>query len=345
MRELTLNKLPRRVLEKLDLETVFMASRCVIAAEKLLIFRKLRGKELSSAAVGRLAGIHHKHCEPFLDFLIFLGLLKKRNNLYRNSALADRYFIQARSIDWTRFWSEYCAKDYEALTVMDDVLSSGRNWRQILGKERKTDYELVQDDPQWAREFTHALYDENKQDAETLAKNLDLSEYQSLLDVGGGSGVMSIALAQANPRLRACILDFKFVCEAARKIIRRERMSGRIKTLVGDMNLAIPSGFDVIMFWDIGHIDTRVMKMAYESLPDGGMVVRDCAPPSRPKVPSPTRFLREYLSVMPMGQNKASIMSSLKEAGFSSVKYRRIGQGRGLITGRKGKTRRRHASQ
>jgi len=340
MRELTLDKLPKKVLAKLDLETVFKASRCVIAAERLLVFRKLHGKELSAAQLGRRAGIHRKYCEPFLDFLLFLGLLKKRGNLYRNSALVDKHFIRARSIDWTRLWSYECAEDYEALSVMEDVISSGRDWRQILGKERKPDYELVQEDPRWARGFTHALYDLNKPVAEILAKKLDLSNHQSLLDVGGGSGVMSIALARAHPHLRACVLDFKFVCEAAKKIIRKERMSHRIKTLAGDMNRTIPKGFDVIMFWDIGCIDTRVMKMAYQNLPDGGMVVRDCSPLSKPKAPSPSPFIHGYLSVRPKEQTKPSILSSLKEAGFKLVKYRRISQNIGLITGLKGKARR-----
>lgn len=335
MRELTLDKLSGNVLGNLDLETVFIASRVVIAAEKLLLFRKLHGKELSAAAIGRRVGIHRKHCESFLDFLVFLRLLRKRNNLYRNSSLANKHFVQGRSSDWSKFWSGYCIKDYEAFTVMEAVISSGRGWRQILGKERKTDYEILQEDPQWAKEFTRALWDENKADADVLAQNLDLSGYQSLLDVGGGSGVMSIALARAHPHLSGCILDFKFVCQAAERIIQRERMSHRITTMVGDMNHAIPEGFDVIMFWDIGHIDTRVMKMAHTSLPDGGMVVRNCSPPSKSGVPSPTRFIREYLSVMPKGQTKPSIMSSLKEAGFRSVIYRRISEDLGLITGRK----------
>jgi cyclopropane fatty-acyl-phospholipid synthase-like methyltransferase len=333
MRELTLDKLPGNVLKKLDLETVFTASRVVIAAEKLLIFRKLHGKELSAAAIGRRVGIHRKHCESFLDFLVFLGLLRKRDNLYRNSSLANKHFVQGRSSDWTRFWSEYCIKDYEALAVMEDVISSGRDWRKILGKERKTDYEILQEDPRWASEFTLALWDANKADADVLAQNLDLSKYQSLLDVGGGSGVMTVALARAHPHLRGCILDFKFVCQAAERIIQRECMSHRITTLVGDMNQAIPQGFDVIMFWEIGHIDTRVMKMAYRSISDGGMVVRNCTPPSRSRVKSPTRFIREYLSVMPKGQTKSGIMRSLEEAGFRSVKYRRISHDLGLITG------------
>ena len=68
MRELTLDRLPRKTLAQLDLETVFVASRAVVAAERLLVFRKLHGRELSPAAVGKRAGIHPRHCESFLDF-------------------------------------------------------------------------------------------------------------------------------------------------------------------------------------------------------------------------------------------------------------------------------------
>jgi cyclopropane fatty-acyl-phospholipid synthase-like methyltransferase len=335
MRELKLDRLSRKVLAELDLETVFIASRCVIAAEKLLVFRRLHGRELSAAAVGRRARIHRRHCESFLDLLVSLGLLRKREGLYRNSRLAHEHFIQERSVDWTRFWSSECVRDYEALAVVEEAISSGRDWRRILGKERKPDYQLVQEDPQWAREFTCALHDAHKSDAETLARNLDLSDYRALLDVGGGSGVMSIALARAHPHLKACILDFEYVCAAARSIIRRERMSRRVDTLVGDMNRAIPGGFDVIMFWEIGHIETRVMRMAYDSLPDSGMVVLGCPPPSKRRTQSPDRFLHEYMSVRPRGQSRPDRMSSLKAAGFESVKYRPIGQGLGLITGRK----------
>jgi cyclopropane fatty-acyl-phospholipid synthase-like methyltransferase len=249
--------------------------------------------------------------------------------------LAEKHFIKARSTDWTRFWSNECVKDYEALAVMEQVITSGRGWRNILGKKRAPDYELALKDRQWARDFTYALYDIDKPMAEILAKNLDLSEYRSLLDIGGGSGVMSIALARANPNIMACILDFKYVCEAAKKIIRKERMSRRIKTLTGDMNKTIPRGFDVIMFWNIGHIDTRVMKMAYESLPEGGMIVRECTPPARTNKPSPTRFIHGYMSVRPKGQTRDSISQSLKETGFKSAKYRKISPGLGLITGRK----------
>jgi 2-polyprenyl-3-methyl-5-hydroxy-6-metoxy-1,4-benzoquinol methylase len=335
MRELTLDRLPTKTLAQLDLETVFAASRAVIAAERLMVFRRLHGKALSAAAVSRRVGIHPRHCDAFLDLLAFLGLLRKHKGLYRNSPLADRHFIHERSADWTSFWSSECSKDYEALVVMEGVLSTGRDWRKLLGRERKPDYQRVREDPQWAREFTYALFDSHRGDAEILARNLDLSDHQALLDVGGGSGVMSIALVRANPDLKACILDFEFVCAATRALIRTQRMSRRVDTLVGDMNRALPSGFDVMLFWDLGHVEARVMKMAWESLPEGGMVVLSCPSSSRSQTQSPGRFMREYLSVRPTRQTRGDAVRSLKNAGFRSVEHRRIGPGLLMITGHK----------
>lgn len=339
MRELTLDRLPKEVLAKLDLETVFKASRSVLAAEKLMVFRTLDEEELSASDICRSTGIVREHCEPFLDFLVFLGLLHKRGSLYCNSSLARQHFIQARSVDWSQFWSEECARDFEALTVLEDVITSGRDWRELLGKSREPDYVLAMKDPQWARNFTYALYDAYRQHAKILPEYLDLSSYRALLDVGGGSGVWSFALARAYPKLKVRILDVEYVCDAASEIIRSEGLSHRIKTVAGDMDRAIPDGSDVIMFWNIGHIDTHVVKMAFESLPEGGMVVRDCTPPSRSRAPSPHAFLRRYLSVRPEGQTKHSAMDSLRMAGFKSVRYRRISSSFSLITGHKGRAR------
>ena len=65
--ELTLDKLPQKVLARIDLQTAFMISRCVVAAERLQVFRKLHGRKLSAAAIGRMIGVRGgvwKHSWP-----------------------------------------------------------------------------------------------------------------------------------------------------------------------------------------------------------------------------------------------------------------------------------------
>ena len=94
MTECTLDKLPKRVLAKIDLQQAFMISRCVVAAERLLLFRKLDGKALSATTIGRRIGVRGWRIEAFLAALVSIGLLKKSGNLYSNTALANKYYVR-----------------------------------------------------------------------------------------------------------------------------------------------------------------------------------------------------------------------------------------------------------
>ncbi len=60
MEKFTLNKLPKKVLEKIDVETAFMASRIIIAAERFQVFRELHRKKLPAHKIGKSLKIHKK---------------------------------------------------------------------------------------------------------------------------------------------------------------------------------------------------------------------------------------------------------------------------------------------
>jgi hypothetical protein len=77
----TLDKLPKKILARIDLQDAFMISRCVVAAERLQVFRKLHGKKLSAAAIGRKIGVRGWRVEAFLAALVSVGLLKKTGKL------------------------------------------------------------------------------------------------------------------------------------------------------------------------------------------------------------------------------------------------------------------------
>jgi len=202
MSHLSLDKLSKNVLAGIDLQQAFISSRFVIAAERLQIFRKLHGKELSAAAICKRAGLQSKYGELFLDVLAKLGLLKKRKGLYRLAALAQKYFIKERSIYWTRLFSAECIKYYIAFSILEEIVTTGRDYRKILGVDHKSDYQRLQDDPQWASDFTYLLYHLHKPNAAALADSLDLSGCRNLLDIGGGSGVASIALVRESMCIR-----------------------------------------------------------------------------------------------------------------------------------------------
>ena len=333
MRELTLDKLPHKVLAELNLETVFKASRCVIAAERLQLFRKLEDKELTASEIGRSIGLHKEHRETFLNILIALRLLTRKRSRYRLSPLARKYFIKERGPHWNRLWSRYCTEDYTALSVLEESLTTGRDYRKILGMEREDDYEILRHDRQWAEDFTRVMHDTKRRQSKLLAKNLDLSSYSALLDVGGGSGIMSMELVRTHPNLRACVQEFEPVCRVARKFIKAAGLSGRVKTYAADMTKEIATGYDVIMYWDVG-APLKSLKLAYRALPKGGMVLISLA--SGGKVDCSLNLLTRKLTlVYPDHDTWQETIAKTKAAGFKRVKRIRIRDTAWVITGYK----------
>ena len=172
-------------------------------------------------------------------------------------------------------------------------------------------------------------------DADALANNLDLSDHRAVLDVGGGSGVMSIALVNKNPHLSACILDIAPVCEIAAKNVKRARLSRRIRTLVGDIRQSLPRGFDVAPFCDIGAVAMRHLRNAYQSLPAKGLLVLADRYLTDDGT-KPLDRLVEYFVGSSFGRATCrDMVQAVKSCGFKAVRARKAYRDLWFITGTK----------
>lgn len=339
MTEFTLDKLPRGVLSRVDLQTAFMISRCVVAAERLQVFRRLEGKKLSATAIGKMIGVHGWRVEAFLAALNSIGLLKQTGKLSSNTALTSKFFVRGRSIYWTQLFSQECVREYQAFSVLEEMLTTGRSYASIIGADGRDYVEEMRQDRRRAHDFTHMLYYDQLPHAEALAKSLDLSGYHSVLDVCGGSGVMSMPLVRKYRHLKACVLDIEPVVAAAKKIIARERLTRRIGTIVGDMTKHIPVGYDVVMFCDAELGGVKTLKMAYDSLPEGGLVVLVDDFSSDDLTVPLCRLMLQLRSNSFWIKNRQQVAAMLRESGFKAVRSRRLYRDTWLVTGRKGLTR------
>lgn len=330
----TLDKFPRGVLAYIDIQTAFLVSRLIIAAERLQVFRRLHSRRMSAVELGRALKIHEFYRDPFLNVLVSLGLLHKANGTYRNTRFAEKYFINQRSIYWTRQYSKECVRAYERLAALEKALSSGP---QAASKGRKEPryVEAMKRDPRQAEDFTQMLFHYHREDAEALAKCLNLSKYHALLDVGGGSGVMSIALARKNRYLRACVLDLATVCDIAEGNIRRSGLSKRIDTRAGDIRDRFPSGYDVVMFCDIGPLSKQYLRNAYKSLPPGGLVVTVDRYLSDDGTKPLDRLVAHFVGSSFGLATRSDMVAAVKSCGFQAVKARNVYRDLWLVTGTK----------
>ncbi|HBD9320630.1 TPA: FkbM family methyltransferase, partial [Legionella pneumophila] len=114
---------------------------------------------------------------------------------------------------------------------------------------------------------------------QTLLACLDLNQYRSILDVGGGDGTIACALAQAYPHLKITVYNLPESAKIAQKNIDAMGLQKRISVFSGDFinDEQFPAGFDLILFvrvlWDWDNSRKRkLLNMAYHALKRKGHV-------------------------------------------------------------------------
>ena len=331
----TLDTFPKEVLASIDIQRAFIVSRLIMAAERLQVFRVLHGRRMKAANLGRALKIHKTYLDTFLTALVSLKLLGKAGDTYWNTRYAEKYFVDERSIYWTRQYSKECVRAYEALTVLEKALTSGRSCAAVKRLRQPSYIERMKRDRNEAEDFTQMLFYFHRGDAEALAKYLDLSKHQAVLDVGGGSGVMSIALARRNARLHACVLDLPAVCDVAARNIKRAGLSRRIRCQARDIRDKLPDGYDVILFCDIGPVSKQLLRNAYSALPPGGLVAAVDRYFSEDRTQPLDRLIASFAGSSFGLATRSGMVAALKSCRFQSVKARKVYRDLWCVTGTK----------
>lgn len=167
-----------------------------------------------------------------------------------------------------------------------------------------------------ARHLTLALAGRAKNVAPWLARNCPLPGTSHLLDLGGGTGVYALALLQANPELRATVLDRPEVLKVAAEFAADAGVGDRLSLVPGDMfNAELPPA-DVVLLsnilhdWDVPEC-RQLIGRAAAVLPAGGrLLIHDV-------------FLDDDLGgPLPIALYSAALFSLTEGRAYSAAEYR-----------------------
>lgn len=168
-----------------------------------------------------------------------------------------------------------------------------------------------------ARHLTLALAGRAKNVAPVLAQKLPLDGARTILDVGGGTGIYSIALLQRHPDLRAIVFDRAEVLKVAAEMARTYGVTDRLQLVPGDMFADhLPRNADLILLsnvlhdWDVPQCQTLIDRCA-AALPKGGRVVIHDV------------FLHDDLGgPLPIALYSASLFALTEGRAYSAQEYR-----------------------
>ena len=309
---------------------------CILSAAlgtamELGVFWLLAKKPLSATDVAQSLNIPLNRCHHWLQILCKLGLLEDSAEGYAPSIIARKAILNAQSQDT---WAFQAREDRDSsLSVRDLALNISKPMSAWQARNLTPSDKLhqEQEDPNYAARFTRKLYEIHCPLAEQLANLLDLRGVKSLLDLGGGSGVVSFALLRKQHDLTSVVVDVENVCQVGREIASENRLEKRITYLAADfLQDDLPTGFDMVMLCDVGSFSEILFRRIYDVLnPKGHLVIVDKFAPSRTSAP-PSRLSSAFLDSLKYPAQSIDftttevVQTRLQQAGFRDFSVRSV---------------------
>jgi SAM-dependent methyltransferase len=229
----------------LQLAAGFMAAKHLFAASELGLFEALADSPAGLDALAARTGLTRRAARISADAMVALGLLEANGGTYRNSAVAATFLAGPGPGDlrpFLRYWDKI---SYPSWTRLADALASGPP-REI--------FELNPDLQRVASEGIEAIL---SAPAGSLPELFDFGSHKRLLDIGGGTGSWSIAIARRHAHIEAAVLELAPTTEVARDRITFAQLADRIDVIEGDaFTTDLPAGYDAFLLANVMHYFT-----------------------------------------------------------------------------------------
>jgi len=322
---------PKTTEDIFELLDGYIISTVLGTAMELGLFWLLVEKPLSAIEIAHSLNIPLNRCHNWLQLLCKIGLLEDSAKGYVTSNVAYETILNAHSQDT---WAFLAREDrYRFSAVRDlavNICKPISTW-EAQNLTPPDYFKQILEDSNYAARFTRMLYEIHIPLAEQLANVLDMQGVNRLMDLGGGSGVVSFALLRKQPALTSIVVDVENVCQAGRKIASENGLEKRITYLAADfLQVDLPTGFDMVMLCDSGPFSDILFRKLHDVLnPNGKLVIVAQFAPKQNKVP-PSHLLWAFLTSLEHPQQSINFTTSdavqtrLHQAGFHDFSTRSV---------------------
>ena len=252
----------------------FGASAALNTALELGLFWRLASEPETTEGIAQSLGVPLRRCRAWLELLVNMGLLERVEETYMISSVARTAILDAYSQTTWAWRAQARHAWYPAGVDLPANFQNPHAVRTIQGRQSPDEYRRLSEDPAWAAAFTRALYELHLPLANELAETLDMSGVQRMMDLGGGSGVISLELLRRYPQLTSVVIDQEQVCITGRAIAAENGLSERITYHPADfLRDDLPVGFDLVLECDVGIYEVALLRKVHAALHRQGRLV------------------------------------------------------------------------
>jgi len=201
----------------------------MLAGMNLGVFTTLEKKPMDARDIATSLSIRQDKLEPLLYALVTAKLLKLKDNLFSNTREASQFLVpNTLSYIGTHpflnpliMWWDF----YGTLKTADTIRAGTPAYKYDFATKSEEELKSV---------FQHTQPIAIRAGHELITE-FDFSSYQTLVDVGGGSGGLSIAITESLSHIQATVIDFESVTPVTQWFIEQAGASDRIQVVTADV--------------------------------------------------------------------------------------------------------------
>jgi O-methyltransferase domain/Dimerisation domain len=259
----------------------FWSSKVLLTAVEFDLFTILGNRRITGGELGAELGLNRRGISDFFDALVAMQFLGREGDgpsaKYHNTATSALYLdsnspryiggiLVMLNVRLFKFWND-----------LPEALRTGKPQNETKHGGKGIFEELYQELPK-LEQFMGAMTGLSRINFEAFAAKFDFSNFKTLCDVGGATGLLCIEAAKKHPHLRCTSFDLPPVEPIAQRHIAVAGLSDRIGTASGNFFEDPLPQADIITMGMILHDWNLEKKMhlirsAYDALPPGGALV------------------------------------------------------------------------
>ena len=307
----------------------------LLAGMQLDLFTPLKDGPMSAEQIADAIGVGSAKLKPLLYALVVAGLLTVEGELFANTDAANRFLVRGRPscmVDTHQVYSD----------LWSAVFKTAESIRTGL-PQAKHDYSAMSKDE--LQQFFRGTHSQAIARGRELVAKYSFSSCRTLLDVGGGSGGLAIAVTEACPHIQATVVDLPTVTPVTHYFIEEAGAGDRVQVIAADLfRDSVPGSYDAVVLCRLIQVLSpddarRVLKNINRVVNPGGAIyiIGSILDNSRTSPPDVVMSNLVYMNLYDEGQayTEQEHRDWLAEAGFEGFERIDVPQGRVIITARK----------
>ncbi|HSS18299.1 MAG TPA: class I SAM-dependent methyltransferase [Candidatus Dormibacteraeota bacterium] len=261
---------PERLME---LSFAYAPPLIISAGVSNKVFDSLEGGAKTPGQVAEETGASARALGILMNALVGLGLLKKdRQGKYSLTPESAAFLLSKKQGTHAGFFGTIAPQLISRWLRLSDIVREGRPAVAVNQETEGTEFfsQLVEN-----------IIPMSYPPAQKLGDHLKLAKTKNeiqVLDLGAGSGIWGIALAQKSPRVRVTAVDWAGMIPTTKRITQKFGVADRFNYIEGDMLEAnFGSGYDIATLGHILHSEgedrsRRLLKKIFRALKSGGTI-------------------------------------------------------------------------